>query len=289
MKKIISCLAFSFILNSCITTNCRLSENNIWKKMGLPPGTVQINDNLFIDQTEVRNIDYLEFLYWTRKVVGETSEKYIELLPDSTVCNVLKYHRNYFKDKNFRESAVVGISYTQAKRFCKWRSDRVMEFMLIREDFLEYNSNQNKDNYFTIEKYINGDFFARGKPVFESLYYPEYDLPDSLAFVNAFKKNAIINSQLNKRRRKKYALYDERLENNPNENSKIRDKLIKKGTIINLKGNVSELTSDSTIVFGMSFKDSCSKSTREIVFNKSIKPNYYKGFRCMCRYKKWGK
>lgn len=39
-------------------------NNSYFKRENAPPGTVKINDTLFIDQTEIANIHWREFLYW---------------------------------------------------------------------------------------------------------------------------------------------------------------------------------------------------------------------------------
>lgn len=108
-----------------------------------PPGTVQINDTLFVDKTEIANIHWREYLHYLEKFNPASIGK---ALPDTTVWGadtVFKYDsvnnipikiytpdpltEYYFRHPGFNDFPVVGISYEQAVAFCDWRSDRVNE------------------------------------------------------------------------------------------------------------------------------------------------------------------
>jgi formylglycine-generating enzyme required for sulfatase activity len=145
MKKIIplfiiALLSFSFIL---LKENPDEVRKTPTLKYETPPGNVWLRNNLFIDQTEIRNIDYMEFLYWTNK--HEPAE-YKSMLPDTTVWRAADvynepYVEYYLRHPAYRDYPVVGISYGQAVEYCKWRSDRVNEFIYIREHKIkEYNA-----------------------------------------------------------------------------------------------------------------------------------------------------
>jgi formylglycine-generating enzyme required for sulfatase activity len=63
---------------------------------------------------------------------------------------------------------VVGISWTQANNFCKWRSDRVNEQLLVREGLIAHNPDgQMDEDHFTTAAYMNGQY--QGEPVAEGL------------------------------------------------------------------------------------------------------------------------
>ena len=47
-----------------------------------PPGCVWLHDSLLIDQTEVRNLDYIEFLYWLARHDPALCKR---MLPDTLV------------------------------------------------------------------------------------------------------------------------------------------------------------------------------------------------------------
>ena len=40
------------------------------EKPFIPPGTIQINDTLFADETEITNIAWLEYEFWTASIYG---------------------------------------------------------------------------------------------------------------------------------------------------------------------------------------------------------------------------
>ena len=110
------------------------------KKEFLPPGTVKINDTLYADETEISNFSWVEYQWWTFRKYGLKSKEYLAVLPDtlvwrdSSAYNEL-YVENYLRHPAYREYPVVGISYEQAVDFCKWRTERVKEFMCISKKF----------------------------------------------------------------------------------------------------------------------------------------------------------
>ena len=62
----------------------------------------------------------------------------------------------YLRHPAYRDYPVVGVSWLQASDYCKWRTDRVNEYILIREGVLEYNVDQRDDNTFNTEAYYAG-------------------------------------------------------------------------------------------------------------------------------------
>lgn len=105
-----------------------------------PPGTIRLAENLFIDESEVANIHWLEYLQHVRR---DSSELYYRSqLPDSMVWKAMAAAPPtavagaptaivYFRYPGFRYYPVVGISYEQAVAYCKWRS------MVVNESFLQ--------------------------------------------------------------------------------------------------------------------------------------------------------
>jgi formylglycine-generating enzyme required for sulfatase activity len=92
--------------------------------------------NLYACQFEVTNYDWLCFLNWIRKTKGE--DEYLKNLPDTLVWRShLSYREQfaqyYLRHPAYRDYPVVGVNWLQANDFCAWRTDRVNEFILIRE------------------------------------------------------------------------------------------------------------------------------------------------------------
>lgn len=114
------------------------------KKTFIPPGTIQVNDTLFADETEVSNFSWLEYIWWTENIYGTDSKEYKECLPDTTVWrDKLAYNEpfvNYYlRHIAYRDYPVVGISYEQAQSFCKWRTEQVKLFLVRKKDFSHFN------------------------------------------------------------------------------------------------------------------------------------------------------
>lgn len=89
-----------------------------------PPGCIQLYDSLFIDQTEIFNSHYLEFIYTVKRDSG--NDFFNKMLPDTTVWDefdstgVAKAY--YLRSPDLRFYPVVGVSFEQASAFCAWRS-----------------------------------------------------------------------------------------------------------------------------------------------------------------------
>jgi formylglycine-generating enzyme required for sulfatase activity len=108
------------------------------KNAGFPPGTVQVNDTLFFDKTEITNFNWLEYMHWKKAEFGMTSVEYQASLPDTTVWRLVNGNNEmlaniYLRHPAYQEYPVVGISYEQALDFCHWRSDRVNTMLMIQE------------------------------------------------------------------------------------------------------------------------------------------------------------
>jgi formylglycine-generating enzyme required for sulfatase activity len=112
--------------------------------------------SFYMDQYEVRNIDYLEYLYWLRRVYIDFPEIYYKALPDTLVWrSKLAYNEPYvelyFRHPAYAEYPVVGVNYEQAVKYCEWRTDRVNEMLYIKINKISYDSLKNISD---IPKYV---------------------------------------------------------------------------------------------------------------------------------------
>ncbi len=146
MKKLFLLLSALFIF-SCIGKKESFDAvRKIPAQKITPPGTAWLRDNLFIDETEVSNFSWLEFLYWEKR---EKPTMYNKMLPDTNcwthadVGNADKLISHYHDYPAYRDYPAVGISYEQAIEFCNWRTDRVNEFLYIRANKLKYSADSN--------------------------------------------------------------------------------------------------------------------------------------------------
>lgn len=118
--------------------------------------------SFYMDQTEVSNFHWNEYLYWlSRAYDGTYPMVYKNALPDTLVWRSQlgfneKYVEYYLRHPAYRDYPVVGVSWLQANDYCKWRTDRVNEYLLIREGVLDFNINQMDETTFNTEAYLNG-------------------------------------------------------------------------------------------------------------------------------------
>lgn len=96
-----------------------------------PPGTIRINDTLFMDKHEVPNMSWREFEFWSYRNNGADTG----ILPDTARFGDLGLDisgaltRQYYRKPSFNDFPMVGISHAQAEAFCRWRSARVNELI----------------------------------------------------------------------------------------------------------------------------------------------------------------
>lgn len=254
MKEIIilAFLAAQFITTVPPTTTARLDFR--------PPGTVEIVDNFFMDEVEVSNKNWREYLEILKRNYGEESELYLQAIPDTEVWlkNGLlsqPYVDTYLYHPAYEDYPVVGISYEQAIKFCKWRTKAVKK--MIKEN----------------------DFYCPKNFMYRLPTQTEWEL-----VANAGYNNQQIR-QINKQRKK----YGENtrlcnmnfgnLENGP---APTRAYLPNKYGIYNIYGNVAEFVAEPGIAMGGSF----THLFKEIVpTNNPIsysEPQYWLGLRCVC-------
>lgn len=120
--------------------------------------------SFYLDETEVSNIDYLEYLYWLGRVYGaDYPEVCKKALPDTLVWrNALAFNEpyvdNYFRHPAYQDYPVVGVSWVQANEYCAWRTDRVNERILIEKGILKDNPNQVNEDNFNTDAYLAGQY-----------------------------------------------------------------------------------------------------------------------------------
>jgi formylglycine-generating enzyme required for sulfatase activity len=271
-----------------------------------PPGTVWLHDNLFIDQAEVRNLDYLEFLYWTNK---REPGKLKEILPDTLVWRDSSFYNEpyvdyYLRHPAYRDYPVVGISYEQAVAFCKWRSDRVNEFIYIREHKIKGNA-YNPDSIYPHPEVMRFRLptkeeweFAAAAGLDQDQYAYGYESlidKNGMPVSNTIEYRNLYTQATRFAYRHTGGYYDKE----PDAGSPVNAFRPNKYGIYNMTGNVSEMISDRRFK-GLNYSTSLDGSTfkshpKEYIRTDSTKYNYdnrftfqyrqpkaWLGFRCVC-------
>lgn len=99
--------------------------------------TLSVN-SFYMDQHEIRNIDWREYLGWLTAVYGTVAPERVEAArPD---LNAWKeglsenepFMLDYFTHPSYDQYPVLCISWEQAAEYCKWRTDRVNELLLVK-------------------------------------------------------------------------------------------------------------------------------------------------------------
>jgi gliding motility-associated lipoprotein GldJ len=118
----------------------------------------------YLDETEVANVDYLEYLYWLNRVFGtDYPEVYEKALPDTLVWrDRLAYNEPmvelYLRHPAYHYYPVVGVTWVQATDYCAWRTDRVNEMLLVQAGILDLDPDQLNENNFNTEAYLAGQY-----------------------------------------------------------------------------------------------------------------------------------
>ncbi len=136
--------------------------------------TQQHVQSFYMDETEVTNAMYLEYLDWVKKVFPPTEENYKNIYegasPDTLVWrNRLGYNEtmtnNYLRHPSYADYPVVGVNWIQAVEFSKWRTQRVNEALLEKSGYLKKNAKTNDvtaESNFDTETYLNSPTLAYG-------------------------------------------------------------------------------------------------------------------------------
>ena len=118
--------------------------------------------SFYMDITEVRNVDYREYIHWLNRVFGMNNPQVVKAaLPDTLVWrDPMAYNEPfveyYFRHPSFNEYPVVGVNWLQAQDYCIWRTDRVNEKILVDMGHIELSTDQQDERNFNTEAYIYG-------------------------------------------------------------------------------------------------------------------------------------
>lgn len=128
--------------------------------------TQQHVQSFFMDETEVTNLMYTEYLFWLKTVFPPAEENYKNIytgaIPDTLVWrNRLGYNEtmtnNYLRHPAYSEYPVVGVNWIQAVEFSKWRTDRVNENILEKNGYLKKDAkidNVSAESTFSTDTYL---------------------------------------------------------------------------------------------------------------------------------------
>ena len=127
-------------------------QDDVMKDWNNAPSRMQVR-SFYMDETEVTNLMYIEYLDWLKRVFSQedgSNPIYNSALPDTLVWrNQLGYYDdmvdNYLRHPAFRTHPVVGVSWQQASNFAKWRTDRVNELILEEKGWIAKGARTSDD------------------------------------------------------------------------------------------------------------------------------------------------
>ena len=124
-------------------------QDDVMKDWNNAPTRMQVR-SFYMDETEVTNLMYIEYLDWLKRVFVDQPQIYLSALPDTLVWrNQLGYYddmvNNYLRHPAFRTHPVVGVSWQQASNFAKWRTNRVNELILEEKGWIAKGARTSDD------------------------------------------------------------------------------------------------------------------------------------------------
>jgi sulfatase modifying factor 1 len=118
-------------------------------------------NTFYMDEAEVSNLDYREYLWWVLRVFPDF-DVYKKALPDTLVWRQKlaynePYVEYYFRHPAYDEYPVVGVNWLQATDYAAWRTDRVNTTILDREGIMKYDPNlEIEEENFNTRAYLAG-------------------------------------------------------------------------------------------------------------------------------------
>ena len=120
--------------------------------------------SFYMDETEVRNIDWKEYEFWTKNTYQSYPQIWKDLLPDTLVWREeLAYNepyiRTYYRHPSYDDYPIVGVNWEQTQDFCLWRTNMVNEMILVTRGILNPNTSEQIDSEaFDTEAYLAGQY-----------------------------------------------------------------------------------------------------------------------------------
>ncbi len=128
--------------------------------------------SFYMDETEVTNSEYLLFMQYTKDVFPPDEPQfkhiYSSILPDTLVWrkglgNTNLLSESYLRHPSYSEYPVVGVSWMQANKYCKWRTNAVnlkilMDKGVIKNIFKDDSLSFKGKNNFDTDAYLTNPY-----------------------------------------------------------------------------------------------------------------------------------
>ncbi len=299
-------------LIALLSLGCTLTNrqgNVYFDENTVPPNGVKISTNFYCDQTEVGNIDWLEYMFWTGSVFGGNSKEYLATIPDTTVwmsqdTTLHDFVNFYLQSPGYRSNPVVGITYKQILAYSEWRADRVLEVILVDKKVIRENTEPTSENYFSIRKYLNGEY-RNLEPDTNVKYYPHFRLATFNEWLNILQFSDSLDNYYDQKSR----VYSKSLASKnriicgftppkesyrwpnachncpaPTRGYYYLSSYSKMQTLWEVRGNVCEMLTDTNLCGGGGWIHTKEEIMQSDTFHISG-PNAYTGFRNVCEWR----
>jgi formylglycine-generating enzyme required for sulfatase activity len=304
VKGVLNLKQFGLLLIIFLTTayQAGAQENSdafIKKEKLVPPGTVLIGDGLYFDEAETANIHYLEFLYFAKKDSGRAyfvrhlpdtasvwpfSDKDVVIDPDGkvdsvgTAYKIILVRSNYLRNSYYRFYPVVGVSYSQANAYCKWRS-KVVTDRVNKE--LEKKGKRYSVNYTYYLPTLDDYKTASDK-----------NIPEAALKGNQLKQVKALALDFEPKQRFIMAGFKQDVPVTIRERQILLPGINFPGPVLmpepnskklyNIYGNVAELTATKGITYGGAWIHKKENILKQPIVKYNF-PAYWLGFRCACK------
>ena len=120
--------------------------------------------SFYLDECEISNKQYGEFVYWMKRAYSdEFPEKVQKIMPDTAIWRDRLAWResfvdHYFQSPSYFDYPVVGVSWEQAREFCRWRTDRVNEKLLVDMGIINLDQENLGTGAFQTDVYLAGRY-----------------------------------------------------------------------------------------------------------------------------------
>ncbi|MEX2590597.1 MAG: SUMF1/EgtB/PvdO family nonheme iron enzyme [Chitinophagales bacterium] len=256
-------LLIALILISLLLLNFTLPEKNF-----KPIGTVQVNDSLYFEETEVSNRDWKAYETWNKQMHGDASAAHISALPDTTVWkkeinDYDEYVNGYYNKIKFINCPVVGISWEQANAYCKWKTESANRELAEKPIELNYRLP-------TVAEWklaAKAGYSQKLQKTIDKKGYPFNKLHNIVVYDSTYK-----------------GLNKEEVNPNASITAPVDMYFPNKYGIFNLFGNVAEMTAEEGVAKGGSWNH----TEEEVALEKHQsyeKATAWLGFRCICEVK----
>lgn len=146
-----------------------LVKDDVMRDWNNTPHRMQVS-SFYLGETEITNYEYREYLTWLKYVFPPQDPSYRNIytgaLPDTLLWdNELArndFSETYFRSPEYDYYPVVGVSWSQANRYCEWLTDRanekaLMDAGIISKDFYINESNNQGGTAFNMDKFKAND------------------------------------------------------------------------------------------------------------------------------------